>query len=269
MRDPRTAAANRYAVILERVFFDHFRRGADRITFEREEFENAARELGIRLPKNLGDLVYSFRYRAPLPDRILDTATKGRTWVIRPAGRGRYEFAQIVPLDTTPNRSLAETKVPDATPGLIEMYALGDEQSLLAKLRYNRLIDTFTGVTCYSLQSHLRTTVPGLGQVETDEVYVGVDRHGAHYVFTVQAKGLRDVLGVVQLEQDFGLCRTKFPNLIPRPIGAQFMEPDLIAMFEFVETPDGIRIAAEQHYRLVPPDQLTPEELEAYKRRAR
>ncbi len=29
----------------------------------------------------------------------------------------------------------------------IEMYALSDEQALLAKLRYNRLLDVFTGVT--------------------------------------------------------------------------------------------------------------------------
>lgn len=65
---------------------------------------------------------------------------------------------------------LAETKIPDSTPGIIAKYALNDEQALLAKVRYNRLIDIFTGVACYSLQSHLRTTVPKIGQVETDEI---------------------------------------------------------------------------------------------------
>ncbi len=59
----------------------------------------------------------------------------------------------------------------------------------MTKLRYNRLIDIFTGVACYSLQSHLRTSVPNIGQVERDEVYIGVDRQGAHYVIPVQAKG--------------------------------------------------------------------------------
>ena len=67
---------------------------------------------------------------------------------------------------------LVETKIPDATPGVISRYAINDEQGLLAKLRYNRLIDIFTGLTCYSLQNHLRTTVPELGQVETDEIYL-------------------------------------------------------------------------------------------------
>ena len=77
------------------------------------------------------------------------------------------------------------TKIPDATPSIVEKYALDDEQALLTKLRYNRLIDIFTGVTCYSLQNHLRTTVPGIGQVETDEIYVGVDKLGRQFVFPV------------------------------------------------------------------------------------
>ncbi|WP_058868439.1 hypothetical protein [Chloracidobacterium thermophilum] len=40
-----------------------------------------------------------------------------------------------------PDPNLTETKLPDATPGLVSRYALDDEQALLAKVRYNRLID--------------------------------------------------------------------------------------------------------------------------------
>lgn len=54
---------------------------------------------------------------------------------------------------------MMETKIPNATPAIIAMYALSDEQALLAKVRYNRLVAVFTGVTCYSLQSHLRTAI--------------------------------------------------------------------------------------------------------------
>ena len=156
-------------------------------------------------------------------------------------------------------------KVPDSTPGVISMYALTDEQALLARLRYNRLLDVFSRVTCYSLQSHLRTTVPNVGQVETDEVYVGLDRRGAHYVFPVQAKGKKDRLSLVQVRQDVGVCRHKFPNLLCRPIGAQFMEEDVIVLFEFEDNAGEIRIVSEKHYRLVPPDELTPEDLERYR----
>src|SRR5262249_35310848 len=148
-----------------------------------------------------------------------------------------------------PNPNLVETKVPDSTPGPIEMYALSDEQALLAKVRYNRLIDVFTGLTCYSLQNHLRTKVPGLGQVEVDEIYVGLDRRGAHYVIPVQAKGGKDQVNIVQIEQDMAMCAAKFPNLLCRPIAGQFVTSDLIALFEFVMSNQAIAIVREQHYR--------------------
>jgi hypothetical protein len=106
-----------------------------------------------------------------------------------------------------------------------------------------------------------------LGQVETDEIYIGVDKRGAHYVFPVQAKGGRDKMGTVQIEQDFALCAAKFPRLICRPIAAQFMADELIALFSFEETPGGPAITSEKHYRLVPPDQLTDAELQAYRAR--
>jgi hypothetical protein len=162
---------------------------------------------------------------------------------------------------------MCETKVPDSTPGIVARYALSDEQGLLARLRYNRLIDIFTGVTCYSLQNHLRTTVPTMGQVETDELYVGVDRRGAHYVFPVQAKGSQDRLSIVQIEQDYALCIYKFPSLICRPIAAQFMEGDLIALFAFEQDEKGLVISCEKHYRLVPPEEVTGTDLEAYQAR--
>ena len=147
-------------------------------------------------------------------------------------------------------------------------YAFNDEQALLARLRYNRLVDIFTGVTCYSLQNHLRTTVPEMGQVETDEIYVGLDKRGAHYVFPVQAKGGTDKLNVVQIEQDFAVCAAKFPSLVCRPIAAQFMAGGVIALFEFEQADGIVSISAEKHYKLVPPDEISSDDLAAYRSRA-
>jgi hypothetical protein len=262
------ARANRYSQIIERIFLDHYQPGAQEVFFEREDIVRTARDLQIELPKNLGDLIYSFRYRGALPESVRHLAPEGKEWVIQPAGRARYCFTARVLAVVMPSELLAETKVPDATPGIIAMYAFNDEQALLAKLRYNRLIDTFTGVTCYSLQSHLRTTVSGIGQIETDEIYIGVDKRGAHYVFPVQAKGGKDTLSIVQIEQDLALCADKFPQLICRPIAAQFMGDELIALFEFERTPNGVVIASERHYRLVSPDDLTAADLETYRSRS-
>lgn len=252
-----------YTRIITAIFENHYREGLESFEFERSEIIDVAQALGIPLPKNVGDVVYSFRYRRSLPEPIAALAPEGKEWVIRLAGRGRYRFA-LTALSIRPNPLLVRIKVPDATPGVVARYALSDEQALLARLRYNRLIDVFTGVTCYSLQNHLRTTVSGMGQVETDEVYVGVDRRGVHYVLPVQAKGGTDRLSVVQVEQDAALCEEKFPSLICRPIAAQFMEEGVIALMEFAAHEGEYRIAEERHYQLVPPDEVTEDDLRAY-----
>jgi hypothetical protein len=159
-------------------------------------------------------------------------------------------------------------KIPDATPEIISAYALSDEQALLAKVRYNRLLDVFLGVASYSLQNHLRTTVKEIGQIEIDEIYVGVDKHGRHYVLPVQAKGGNDQLSTVQTKQDIACCAEKFSSLICRAISAQFIGGDLIAMFELTEEDGKVRVVEEKHYRLVPADNITSTDLESYANRS-
>jgi hypothetical protein len=258
---------NRYSAIIERIFNSKYQSGLKSLDFKRDEMVTIAKELRLRLPKNLGDLIYSFRYRSALPESILAKAAPGHTWVIRPTGQAKYRFDLIPDAPLRPNLNMAETKVPDATPGLVTKYAFDDEQGLLARLRYNRLVDIFTGVTCYSLQNHLRTTVPEMGQVETDEIYVGVDKKGAHYVFPVQAKGGADRLNIVQIEQDFAVCQNKFPSLICRPIGAQFASSGVIVLFEFEKSKAGVSINSERHYRLVAPEEVSIEDLKNYRQR--
>jgi hypothetical protein len=258
---------NRYSQLIEDIFRQHYTKELTEIEFERQELIYTANKLGIDLPKNLGDIIYSFRYRTSLPESIRKTAPEGLAWIIRPIGQSRYKFALTAISRIIPNPLLAETKIPEATPGIIAKYALSDEQALLAKLRYNRLVDIFTGVTCYSLQNHLRTNITGIGQIETDELYVGVDQFGAQYVFPVQAKGGNDQVGIVQTEQDFALCAEKFPSLICKPIAAQFMEDSLIALFAFEMSENGVVVSAEKHYRLVAPEEVTDEDLNLYRTR--
>ncbi len=144
-------------------------------------------------------------------------------------------------------------EIPDATPGIIKKYALSNEQALLARLRYNRLIDIFTGVTCYSLQSCLRATVPKIGQVEVDEIYLGLHHRGAHYVFPIHATRGGVKLKIAQIEHGLAICAAKFPSLICRAIAAQFIANDIIALFDVAKTANGIAIYSEKHYRLVSP----------------
>jgi hypothetical protein len=45
------------------------------------------------------------------------------------------------------------------------------------------------------------------------------------------------------------------------------MQGGVIALFEFEESDDGLRIASEKHYRLVPPEEVTEEDLKQYRAR--
>ena len=260
-------AQSRYKTLIEKVFFDRFKEEATELPFARSDLEEAAATLGINLPKNLGDVVYSLRYRTPMPDAVLATQPEGTEWIIEGVGRSLYSFKLVRINRIVPNPDLVTVKIPDATPEIISVYALSDEQALLAKVRYNRLIDIFLGLASYSLQNHLRTTVRGVGQIEIDEIYVGIDQQGRQYVMPVQAKGGNDQLSVVQTKQDLSCCAEKFPNLICRAISTKFMADDLIALFELTVEDDHVKVVQEWHYRLVPADSISAEDLAAYRMR--
>lgn len=243
---------NRYQALIERIFFAHFKEGSTEFQFLREELENGAAELGFARVKNIGDVPYSFRYRNRLPNSILETQPEGREWIIVGAGKGIYRFKLVKETRVLPRDDLVTISIPDATPELIRAYALDDEQALLAIVRYNRMIDTFLGLTTYSLQNHLRTTVEGIGQIEIDELYIGLDKRGCHYVIPVQAKGGKDQIGIVQTTQDIEFVEQKFPAMKCRAIAAQFMEGGIVALFELTLQAEEVKVVEERHYRLVP-----------------
>ncbi len=144
---------NRYLQLVEKIFFGKYTKGATEIPFLRSDLENSAKELGMDLPKNLGDVIYAVRYRIEFPKKILKTQPKGMEWIIEGVGRARYVFKLVKVNRIVPNSNLIAIKIPDATPEIISVYSLSDEQALLAKVRYNRLIDIFLGITTYSLQN--------------------------------------------------------------------------------------------------------------------
>ena len=256
-----------YDALIVRIFKNHYRKGLDAFDFDRVEIETVAAQMDLRLPKNLGDLIYSFRYRKSLPVEIVATATGNNEWMILPAGRAKYRFKLAKLTQILPRQDLVATKIPDATPQIIVAYALTDEQALLARVRYNRLIDIFLGVTTYSLQSHLRTTVKGIGQIEIDEIYVGVNKSGQQFVIPVQAKGGTDKLAVIQTSQDLAYCAEKFPSLTARAISAQFMQDGVIALFELTLEEAEVRVVEERHYCLVPAKSITADDLRNYSNR--
>src|ERR1700689_2238844 len=261
------AKASRYARIIEAVFQRYWKKGKTEFSFERDELIQVCRELTIEVPKNLGDVIYTFRYRKNLPKSILATQPSDRGWLILGDGDARYRFRLNKLTHIRPTNGLMVRKIPDATPEIIMRYALTDEQALLAKVRYNRLIDIFLGITASSLQNHLRTKIPNYGQIEIDELYVGLDSRGAQYIVPVQAKGGTDVLGAIQTIQDITFCQTeqKYCDCIARAVSAQFLADDTIALFETTFDGDEVSIVRERHYKLTQSDAIESSDLKRYR----
>jgi hypothetical protein len=256
---------SRYQTLIGKIFFDRYRDGMTTLDFTRQAIKDAAAQLKIVLPDNLGDVIYSFRFRTELPEKIVSTQPNGMEWVIELAGRSRYRFSLVKKNRVVPRVNLAWIDIPDSTPELIRAYSLDDEQALLAIVRYNRLVDTFLGLTAYSLQNHLRTTVKGIGQIEIDELYIGIDKRGCHYVVPVQAKGGKDQIGIVQATQDIRFVEQKFPGMRCRAVSAQFMDDNLVALFELALVKNEIKVVEERHYKLVPAKDLDPKAIRNYR----
>lgn len=258
----------KYEQIIGLVFEQNYRPDQRKIPFTREELVLATGKLGFERIKNLGDIPYSFRFRRELPEQIQQTAPGGSEWIIVGSGIGQYQFRLASPGKIAPTPHIKPIKVPDATPEIVRHYAPGkDEQALLTRSRYNRLVDIFTGITCYSIQNHLRTTVDEIGQVEVDEIYVGINKRGTHFVIPCQAKSPGDRFGIVQVMQDIALCEERYPHAICKPIALQFTNDDGVAILELAVVDQNellqLNIVDEKHYQLVPRTQITNDELQA------
>lgn len=259
----------KYDEIISHVFRDNYKAGARRVTFTRDELAEASSTLKFERIKNLGDIPYSYRFRKDLPLAITRNAPKDSEWIILGVGIGRYEFRLAQPSKVSPSSNRAKIKIPDATPEIVKKYAPGtDEQALLTKVRYNRLVDVFTGLTCYSIQNHLRTTVENTGQIEIDEIYLGVSKAGAHYVIPCQAKSPGDRFGIVQVMQDIEFCRQRYPNAICKPLALQFLSEEKVAILELSVEDDGdtfrLSVIDERHYQLTTRDGISEREIISY-----
>jgi hypothetical protein len=259
----------KYDKIIAHIFHNNYTKGSRRVGFNRNELVSASNALGFDRIKNLGDIPYSFRFRRSLPESITSTAPEGSEWIIIGSGVGLYEFRLASPAKIIPTNNRQKIKIPDATPEIVKKYAHGtDEQALLTKVRYNRLIDIFSGLTCYSIQNHLRTTVENIGQIEIDEIYVGVSKKGAHYVIPCQAKSPGDKFGIVQVMQDLEFCKQRYPHALCKPIALQFLSEIDLAILELVVEDDDnvfrLSVVDEKHYQLTNKDGISDLEITSY-----
>jgi hypothetical protein len=149
--------------------------------------------------------------------------------------------------------SLKTYSIPYAVPEIVAQNLARDEQGLLTVVRYNRILDVFTGLACFHLQSHIRTFVKEHGQVEVGELYVGVDKDGQGFVLPVEAKEEGERLGLDKAVALTLFARKCFPKLICRPIGIMRRALHLFDCVEFepVEELSKVAVLEMRRYQLV------------------
>lgn len=245
---------NRDKVIVN-VFKKHYRKGLKDISFSMDDIREAIKKVSQENPSyqenNVADVRYQFTSgRRGLPEEIDELGP----WMIEGRGKASYAFVR---LKESPHVHISSDLhvilLPDATPEIVLEYAGSDEQGILAKLRYNRIPDIFLGITCYHLQNHWRTSIKYKGQLEVDDLYVGLDVDGKQYVIPIEAKGKKDRISKTQIVQNVGFARERYPRLIIRPLGIQEINDNDIVVIEFTagKSPDAIKIKEMRRYKLV------------------
>lgn len=247
--DEDTNNLSRYDEIILAVFdrlARHYGSNAVRLPFDKDFLDQLANELRI---KNIPDIIYSYRSgRRDFPQKML---LQGN-WIIVGEGKGKYAFVKlegstelVIPPD------LEITTIPDATPEIVLRFAKGDEQSMLAQIRYNRLVDIFTGLTVYHLQSHLRAYVRDMGQVEVDDLYLGVNTNGQWFCIPVEAKpvGVKDQLGRIQISSLVAYAEQEFPGVPVRPVGVKMFDDGSMFFVEFTATSDPLKVQSRFYKR--------------------
>jgi hypothetical protein len=260
----RTQTSRNREEVIRRVFKKRYVSGAPEVTFTMDDIREAIRAVrGIRpgyKEDNVADVRYEFTSgRRDLPASI----NRLGPWMIVGRGKARYAF---VKLSETPQvliqDDLLTILLPNATPEIVVEYAGSDEQGLLAKINYNRLLDLFLQLTCYHLQNHWRTSVRNKGQIEIDDLYVGLSIDGQQFVIPVEAKCAKDKLNKTQIAQMIDFAHERYPKLIVRPVGVQETKDGSLVLIEFTPAahPDNIKIKEMRRYRLVTIDQIPPDQ---------
>jgi hypothetical protein len=256
--------------VLDHLFEEKFRPGLRRIEFDRDDIARVAKAIGVKGAANVPDLPYNFNCRRKSRSPAMTAAeSKRKRWYIVPKKKGYAFVLDQMPIVPTPDFRI--TKIPDSTPEIIAARALTDEQAVLARIRYNRLIDIFLGITSYSLQSHIKSRVDDV-QVEIDELYLGIRESGEQFVVAVEAK-VEDPIPPYQIRNCFDWCSkakksaAKLAGLSRKVIGVSWEKKSgVIAMCELsLGNKRRVERIRERHYQLVPQSEITQDELARYR----
>lgn len=224
------------------------------VPFDRDDIEDALDELELTV-KNVPDIPYAYRSRRSLPDHIeqhgynaiiLDDSIEGAD--------ATYLFTKREQLIHVPDEydEVHRTSIGEL-PEPVREYIGKDEQGVLTQVRYAGLLDDFTRLDAYHLQSHMRFRVNSR-EAELDDLYIGVDEEGHDHALAVEAKGVGETLNKNQLIRNTRGIEQKitYPDSV-RTLAVKLDEDGYFYLFEFdiheVDGEDRVEIERVWQYK--------------------
>lgn len=250
-----------YVPVILKLFRDRWRPGASTVVFSLDDVRTVVEAVRAESDnpdrissRNPADVVYRMRSRTKLPEEILEKGFH----VLRAVGRGRYQFEKASSgIIEVPVKELIPTI--DQTPMpvrrlLPETMAEMDEQALLSVVSYCSLLDHFTGMKIYRLRSHVRKSVPSVGQAELDAIDVGIaaGEDDTPVIFPIEAKAVSDELNRVQIFNMVQYAAHYYPGLKVRPLALKVDYQSAVHFMEFnlATRPGDLRIIRSASYAI-------------------
>lgn len=240
---------NRYEAIILHIFMENYRHTDTPICFTKDGLRAAAESLLIDLPKNLSDVVYALRYRSPIPAAIQQTAHQGQEWVIETVGRGKYWLIQRPCQKIEANPEVLDFLVEDQTPSIVRDFGMKGAPLLECMLRKNQILASFLGAPVEHLQSHVRASVTGIGQVEIGSLFFSPENDTITPVCLVARPG---EFNLNKASQAMKFAAEHYSQLDCRLVVAQLLTDRKIALFELYGSPERPRVLQEAHFSLAP-----------------
>ncbi|HET8773103.1 MAG TPA: hypothetical protein VFP80_04910 [Thermoanaerobaculia bacterium] len=239
------------------IFRRKFTSGAKRIVFTLEEIRDELRTLGLEA-RNAADVIYRMKSRTILPEEIRQAGYN----ILEITSRGTYAFVIGIATLVEYPPEVEITEVQDRTPKAVRSllhpdFGFIDEQGLLSVCRYNDLLSRFLEATTFHVKSHIRKSVPGVGQAEVDDLHVEV--HGSVHeplgltIVPIEAKAKDDPVNRVQVIIQTKFAKHAFPDHPCRPVTIKLFEDGRILFMEFNVTDDAnaLEVVRHRYFRVV------------------
>lgn len=250
-----------YGPVLLSIFRRKFKRGMTKIVFTLEEVREELVRLGLQA-RNAADVIYRMKSRTVLPAQIQKHGFR----ILEVTSRGVYALTvgESTLIDYVAPVEGAIVQVMDRTPPAVqrlfgEDFGSMDEQGFLSVLRYNDLISHFLGAPSYHVKSHVRRSVPGVGQAEVDDVHVALISPGADTgpltIVPIEAKAKDDPVNRAQIAMQVRYALHAFPGLAIRPLTVKLFEDGTVLFMEFNASSDAnaLKVLRHAHYKIVRP----------------